>query len=258
MPAIIQTSFFSTTPMKTTNVNILYPKEPSADGWELPEAYPVLYLLHGMGDDECAWLRFSSIMRYAERRRVIIVMPDAQQSFYTDMSGLFRYETYLTQELPEFLSTVLRRFSRRREHTYIAGLSMGGYGAVRIGLRFGERYSKIASLSGVFRLSAAHRDWVPEAYWNLVFGNRQQMDGSAHDMLAYAPQAAGGMRAEQIALPELFLCCGRQDSLYPDYLALRGVLSAAGYPLTCEEGDGGHEWAYWDAMIVRVLDWIGV
>ena len=102
-------------------------------------ALPVLYLLHGLSDDHTAWSRRTSVERYAESAGIAVVMPEVQRSFYTDMVYGLRYFTYIAEELPA-LCRRLFPLSERREDTFIAGNSMGGYGALKAALRFPERF----------------------------------------------------------------------------------------------------------------------
>src|SRR4051795_10646195 len=113
---------------------------------------PVLYLLHGLSDDHTAWLRNTSIDRYAAARGLAVVMPQVQRSFYADEVHGGRYWTFLSEELPEVVGSFFR-VSTRREDTYVAGLSMGGYGALKWALREPHRFAAAASLSGALDLA---------------------------------------------------------------------------------------------------------
>ena len=108
---------------------------------------PVLYLLHGLSDDHTLWLRQTRVEPYAPRSRLAVVMPAANRSFYMDMAHGAKYETFVSRELP---SVIERNFPvcRKRSGRFIAGLSMGGYGALKFGLRAPETFSRVASLSG--------------------------------------------------------------------------------------------------------------
>src|SRR6476619_7886720 len=106
---------------------------------------PVLYLLHGLSDDDTIWLRRTSIERYVAALGLAVVMPQVHRSFYTDEAYGNRYWTYLSEELPEIVHGFFR-LSRRREDTFVAGLSMGGYGALKWALRDPGRFAAAASL----------------------------------------------------------------------------------------------------------------
>src|SRR4051794_16892096 len=113
---------------------------------------PVLYLLHGLSDDDTIWLRRTSIERYAAPLGLAVVMPQVHRSFYTDQAYGGRYWTFLSGELPE-LGGSLFRLSDRPGDTFVAGLSMGGYGALKWALRQPQRFAAAASLSGAVEVT---------------------------------------------------------------------------------------------------------
>jgi S-formylglutathione hydrolase FrmB len=94
----------------------------------------VLYLLHGLSDDDTAWLRRTSIERYVSELGLAVVMPQVHRSFYSDELHGLRYWTFLSDELPQLVDSFFH-VSTRREDTFVAGLSMGGYGALKWALR---------------------------------------------------------------------------------------------------------------------------
>src|SRR5213080_4930690 len=123
------------------------------------EPPPVLYLLHGLSDDDTIWLRRTSIERYVAPLGLAVVMPQVHRSFYTDQASGGNYWTFLSEELPELVGTLFR-VSQRREDTFVAGLSMGGYGAVKWALRQPDRFAAAASLSGGLDVAALSQvDW---------------------------------------------------------------------------------------------------
>ena len=107
----------------------------------------MLYLLHGLSDDHTAWLRYTSIERYATARGLAVVMPAVHRSFYADEAHGHAYWQFVSEELPRIVAAFFR-LSERPEDTFVAGLSMGGYGALKLGLHHPERFAAVASLSG--------------------------------------------------------------------------------------------------------------
>jgi S-formylglutathione hydrolase FrmB len=164
-----------------------------------------------------------------------------------------RYWTYVSEELPS-VARALFPLSAAREDNFVAGLSMGGYGAFKLGLRCPERYAAAASLSGA--LNIAHsarrgpREWVREK--RMIFGSLGKLAGGEHDLLAQAEKLA----ASPGPRPRLYQWCGTEDFLYADNLLFRDHARKLGLDLTYEEGPGTHEWQYWDAQIQRVLAWM--
>ena len=213
---------------------------------EKREPLPVLYLLHGLSDNHSQWGRRTSVERYAEDAGIAVVMPEAQRSFYTDMVYGLRYFTYVAEELP-VLCRRLFPLSERREGTFIAGNSMGGYGALKAGLRFPERFGAAASFSGAVDVRArydAHREEFQAVY------NGQINPEDDVFTLAEHIDPAGS--------PRLFMTCGLSDFLLEDNRRLRDLMVSRGLPLSYEEQEGGHDWGYWDtrirALIPRLIE----
>ena len=146
--ALIETRFFSKTLGMCAAVNALIPQPANPESAK--RAYPVVTLLHGYGQNASAWIRMSMIEALSRQYGVAVIMPDAFLSSYADMAHGLKYQTYLSEELPD----VMRGFfplSDRRADNFLLGCSMGGYGAFRIGLSHPENYSAIGSLSSGHR-----------------------------------------------------------------------------------------------------------
>ena len=246
--ALFHANFFSETLGMQSNADVILPDRPPA-GVRLP----VLYLLHGLSDDHTAWQRRTSIERYAAAYRLAIVMPNGHRSFYTDMAGGGRYFTYMSEELP----TLMQQFfpvSQRREETFVAGLSMGGYGAFKLALNRPERYAAAASLSGALDVVRRTEEAFGEVLTQ-VFGGLEQIRQEPHNLLRIVARL-GNDAAARAACPLLFQACGTEDYLYQDNLAFRERALAAKLPLTYSACRGSHEWGYWDARIQEVLQWL--
>ena len=235
------------------HVNLLLPERPAPsatpDGKPL---FPVLTLLHGTGGDESDWLRLTSIERYAEPYGLALVLPAAGNSFYADMVHGERVWTYVSEELPELLRG-LYPLSARREDNFVAGLSMGGYGAFKLALRHPERFAAAASLSGALDIVAEiARDALPEVRFADIFAQPDQVQGSDDDLFALLERQA----AQATALPRLYLACGAEDFLYAQSVRFRDAARTLGVNLTYEEAPGGHTWEFWDALVQRALRWL--
>jgi len=215
---------------------------------------PVLYLLHGLSDDHTIWQRRTSIERYADAHGLAVVMPAVDRSFYTDMARGPRYWTYISEELPR-VARALFPISDRRRDTFVAGLSMGGFGAFKLALNHPQRYAAAASLSGALDLVdlAAQESDDPERQRELatIFGSPEALPGSANDLLHLAAKVGRSRQA-----PRLYQCCGTEDFLLANNQRFRRRAARAGLKLTYEQGPGDHEWGYWDRQIQRVLAWL--
>ena len=135
--ARIQCDFFSAALGTSVTINVLLP-QPDPAARTAPRRYPVLWLLHGLLDDHTTWLRQTSLERYVDGLQLAVVMPAGGRSFYTDMAHGYRYWTYVSEELPA-LARAWFPLSDQREENFVAGLSMGGYGAFKLALRQPER-----------------------------------------------------------------------------------------------------------------------
>ena len=181
--AVFELTFRAETLDFDQNVTVLLPEPGNLALAETGKPFrgelPVLYLLHGYSDDHTSWLRRSSIERYLtmdSTRPLVCVCPSVQNSFYTDMEYGWKYYTYLTEELPRLLSRWIR-ISSKREDTFIAGLSMGGYGAYKIALSHPERFAAAASFSGVLDIAKSGRDNPARdgAAYNVFGKNRSEL-----------------------------------------------------------------------------------
>ena len=215
---------------------------------------PTLYLLHGMSDDHTIWLRRTSIERYASEKGLAVVMPAADLSFYTNMAMGEAYWDYISRELPALCRSLFPQMSRRREDTFVAGLSMGGYGALKCGLRAGETFSWAAGLSACADIvdTAAHTGLAGKRYWEDIFGDLDALPGSFNDLFAAAEDQA---KAKEPVV-QYYIWCGTEDSLYHQNVKLKKHMLTLGLPLTYEESSGGHAWSKWDEKIQTVLNWL--
>ena len=254
--ALLHCNFFSDALGLCVAMDVLLPQPPPG-ARQADRKYPVLWLLHGHSDDHTIWQRRTSIERYVEGRNLAVVMPAVDKSFYTDMAHGNRYWTFISQELP----TLARHWfplSAKREDNFVAGLSMGGYGAFKLALTYPARYAAAASLSGALRNFGEEPAQNPDPAWiahmTNIFGDLDKFPGSANDVYALAARVAKGSGPK----PRLYQCCGTEDFLYADNLRFKAHAESLGLPLTYAEGPGEHEWGYWDVMIQEVLAWLQI
>lgn len=253
-----EVNFFSETLGIRSSMNVLLPQRALMDGKSQRRPnYRTLYLLHGHSDDHTAWLRWSSIEKYAEELNLVVVMPAVNLSFYTDMAHGSAYWRFISEEVPALVGDMFS-LSAKREHNFVAGLSMGGYGAFKLALTYPERFAAAASLSGAVDIREVVRVKKGDplnAAWIVqmrdVFGDLSKVPGSKHDLFALAKKAAKGP-----VKPRLYQCCGTEDFLYADNIRFRDAVRRLPLDLTYEEGPGEHVWAYWDKMIQNVLKWM--
>ncbi|RCW58756.1 MULTISPECIES: alpha/beta hydrolase [Halanaerobium] len=262
--ALLEMNLFSDSLGMASSVNIILPeilkksiKSEQDERRDFKTEYPVLYLLHGLSDDHTSWIRRSSIERYAENAGLAVIMPAVHRSFYTDMAQGQDYFTYVSQELPRKLEKIFP-LTTKREETFIAGLSMGGYGAFKLALNFPEKFAAAASLSGALNIGehVTSKTEAGELYeeFKWIFGDLEKVKNSKHDLF-YLLKRLKGRQAE---IPELYQCCGTEDFLYQDNLKFKKFCSKNNIKLKYEEEKADHEWWYWDKKIKSVIDWLPV
>src|SRR5690554_3728055 len=153
----------------------------------MDKKYPTLYLLHGLSDDHTIWLRRTNIERYVSNRGIAVVMPAVHRSFYTDMAIGYKYWTFVSEELPDIARSFFP-LSDSREDNFVAGLSMGGYGAFKMALRCPEKFAAGASLSGALDLSKVVERHFDE--FRTIFGSPEKVKGSEEDLFYLAEKMA--------------------------------------------------------------------
>jgi putative tributyrin esterase len=251
--ALVRCDFFAETLGLSTSMTVILPQATAGQIGMTGTARaqpPVLYLLHGLSDDDTIWLRRTSIERYVAPLGLAVVMPQVHRSFYTDEAYGNQYWTFLAEELPALVGQFFR-LSDRREETFVAGLSMGGYGAFKLALRQPQRFAAAASLSGALDIAQRFPDDADgRGLFPHIFGDRP-VRGTDDDLLWLLD------RADPATLPRLYLCCGTEDFLYDENVRFRDACQAKGVPATVDFGPGEHEWGYWDTKIQEVLAWIG-
>jgi len=252
--ALINCNFFSEVLGMSMSMNVILPQETigqvGVSNKTNEGPFRCLYLLHGLSDNHSIWQRHTSIERYVASLGIAVVMPNVHRSFYTDMRHGYKYWTYISEEIPR-LARSFFPLSDKREDNFVAGLSMGGYGAFKLALTCPDRFCAAASLSGALNM-ADRLDEIDEEDRSLIYGHEAEVRGSENDLLALAERAVHG-RAQ---VPRLYQCCGTEDFLYDHNICFRDHALSLGLDLTYEESPGEHEWGYWDKQIQRVLEWM--
>lgn len=253
--------FHQTVQILTPDANIYGALENGAD----TEDIPVLYLLHGLKGAAHTWTSYTSIERYLyeSEKKMIVVMPEMHNNFYTDQEIGWNYLQYVGEELPRIVESFLR-ISPKRENTYVAGLSMGGYGAVKIALTYPEKFGFAASFSGALdimqivdfqgadndkRASKKKSDTaVVQETVHFLFGDKVQ--GSKNDLFHLLDEVDKNNKPKA----DLYISCGSADTLYPAALKMRDAAQAKGHKVKFhEERNMGHSWEFWDWEIEKLL-----
>ena len=257
--AFLQASLMSESLMRTVGVTVLLPSDAVPRREMKP--FKTLYLLHGIFGSQFDWLHGTNVMRWASEKNLAVVMPAGENMFYVDQEGAHNlYGQFVGQELVE-LTRSMFPLSRAREDTFIAGLSMGGYGALRNGLKYADTFGAIAGLSTANvaenieeKADSAPRFYNSRAYMEAVFGDLSKVRGSDRDLFCLADTLAASGKP----LPRVYLACGKDDPLLPGSRRLRDCFERNGFPVTYEEGPGAHEWDFWNRHLQRVIEWLEI
>lgn len=262
--AFLQTEIFSQILHMAVTVDVILPqpvkKEIGLDsGKEREDRYPVLWLLHGASDDHTIWQRRTSIERYVAPMGLAVVMPNAHLSSYASMVHGGDFYRYVSEELPEILSQLFP-LSRKREENYIAGNSMGGYGAMKIGINKPEQYSVIGCFSAAAQDGSLRKNKgkvMEDEAWDmrqfLLYGGKN-MAGTLEDTWHMAEKNAGRPH-----LPRIYHTCGTDDFLIEDARRTRDFFESMEgnpYGYTYREHEGVHDWEYWDRYVQEFLSFI--
>ena len=249
---LIRMNFFSQALGMDTQVNVILPL-PRRDA--ASEKLPALYLFHGMGDDHSSWLRKTAIERYALEAGLVVVMPDGGLSCYENMAHGGRYRDYIADELPRVMRETFP-LSADREQNFIAGCSMGGFGALKLGFHEPEKWSAIGILS------AAHMEYRPDSprvqqtLWRVYGGDIDACDARiVRDVLRANESGTTG------APLRVWHACGDQDRLRENALKSRAFFEAlpeGNIRYHFEALPGRHDWALWDAMAARFIAWLNL
>jgi len=256
--ALINCDFYSEVLGVSSSITVILPQNTKSQigmgGSFKKEKYPTLYLLHGLSDDHTIWQRRTSIERYVAEMGIAVVMPAVGRSFYTNMENGFDYFTYVTEELPEIARSFFP-LSDRREDNFVAGLSMGGFGAFKIALSCPDKFAAGASLSGAVNMAEVKAEGgLPYKELTNIFGDLKAIKGSENDIFYLAKKVAESNGPK----PKLFQCCGTEDFLYEDNVKFSSFAKTLALDYTFEEGPGTHEWGYWDTNIQRILNWLPI
>ena len=215
---------------------------------------PAIYLLHGHGENADVWTRMTSAERSANSYGVALVMPEVQRRLYNDMAMGLSSFTYVTEELPAACQRLFH-ISSRRENRFVAGLSMGGYGALKLGLRRPDLFAGCAGFSGcldieALRATLAQADPGLQGEAKAIFG--EDLVIKPEDNLFYLVEKTALLPKAQ--LPKVMVTCGTEDFLYSHNTRFRDTIQALPYEFTYREWPGTHEWGFWDRSLQYALE----
>ncbi len=259
--AVLQVNFLSQTLKRTIPIQVVLPSDKAISYGELaePKPYKTLYLLHGLLGSCNDWLMNTDIQRLAEERELAVVMPSGENSFYVDqLIPNNNFGEYIGRELVDMTRRMFP-LSHRREDTFIAGLSMGGFGAIRNGLKYYETFGFIGVFSGavhIFELPPEDPDREMLFHEDAVFGDIAEASKTDKNPRVAFRQMAQALQWDSGTFPKIYMSCGEQDQLLSVNESLRDFLKQNGASVTWRQGPGGHDWVFWREHIRQFLDWL--
>jgi putative tributyrin esterase len=232
----------------TVGFNIILPRDYAIS----ERRYPVLYLLHGYTDHYPAWVSYTNLTQYARGFQQIIVMPEGDNGFYTNSyaDANLAWEDFVILDLIPYVDGHYRTVASRQGRA-IAGLSMGGYGALKLGLKYPRMFSAVASMSGATAAARPMREAIDDEVFRKlvesVFGPTDNPDRAQNDpfeLVAKVPRDE---------LPQLYISIGSEDFLLEENREFVRLLAKLKIPYEYHEVPGKHEWAVWDREIQVIL-----
>lgn len=243
--AFAEIKFWGAALPKSSAMNVILPKR-AGEG----RRYPVFYLLHGLNDDHSIWHRRTRIEWYVRDLPLIVVMPDGGRGFYSDAVEGPAWERHMIEDVVGFVDHFLPTIPER-EGRVIGGLSMGGYGALKLGLKFPEMFCSVTAHSGCHEIvrelaeygTLRGREDLDDELLR-IYGKPVRFDDDPFTIAE---------KADPSKLPAIRMDCGVDDYLYEHNRNLHAHFDRLGIAHEYEEFPGEHEWDYWDEHVREAL-----
>jgi len=258
--AVMNINFFSSTLRLQTGLTIIAPFDlPENEYPNKPKQYKSVYLLHGYSANHFEWVYNSTLPRLAAKYDTIFILPSGGKSFYLNSSITGEnYEDFICKELIEFCNRMLP-LSTKREDITIAGLSMGGFGAMHSGLAYPNTYGNIIALSSAFitdkvaKMQPGDVDLISNyEHYRVIFGELDQLIGSHHDPKALAMK----LTEDETMIPNIYMACGTDDFLIEENRDFHQYLTKLKIKHTYVEDDGVHDFVFWQKYLLNSLEWL--
>lgn len=261
--AFIQINIMSESLLRNVNINAIIPvdSDPLQRTSDLTisentEKYPVLYLLHGIFGNQNDWGNMTVIQRLAEKKKIAVIMPSGDNKFYIDHPETHDYYgSFIGEELVD-ITRKLFPISHEKQNTFIGGLSMGGYGALRNGLKYHNTFGAVAGLStaNFVDMDIERSEPINDSFLTAIFGNLEEAKYSDLSIDYLIRKNAEQNCNDQ----KIYLACGNDDVLLNGSVELCDLFKRKGYDITFEHGAGGHDWDFWNTYVRRMIDWLPI
>lgn len=261
--ALIQAQFYSKMLKRIVNFSALLPVDtretPGTQEMPKPESMKTLYLLHGYTGNYMDWLYGTRIQELSSKYSIAVIMPSGDNSFYLDQKEKEEwYGEFIGNELLE-ITRKMFCLSDQYQDTYIGGLSMGGFGAIRNGLKYSDKFRGIIGLSSaliihnIANITPDYKDDIASyEYYRAIFGDLKQLLGSEND-----PEGlVEGLQNENKIIPDIYMACGTEDFLLEENRNFHQFLNEKNISHTYLESSGNHDWKFWDEYIEKAILWM--
>lgn len=256
--AVLEMEYDSKALKRTVSFKAIIPYE------RFQPPYPTLYLLHGLAGNCDRWLHYTNIRYLAEAKGIAVILPSGENSFYLDIlvkdGCLGDFGEYVGKELVD-VTREMFPLSRKREDTFISGMSMGGYGALRNGLKYHDTFGKIAVFAAAAHFYEYSREWV-RTTGNVCgelmnFGNLDETEKTDRNPRVLIENIQKQNEQEgKNNFPDIFIICGVEDHLLDANRQIAEALKEAGASVIFEPRPGRHDFKFCDDNLPDVLDWL--
>jgi len=218
-----------------------------------------LVLLHGYSAMCPDWIWNSQVIEISNRYNICVILPSGENSFYLDGKETGRqYATFIGEELISFVRKTFR-LSKRREDTYIGGFSMGGFGAIHLGLKFNHTFSKLFALSSALIMHeiknmkpGSNNGVANYEYFKLMFGELDKLEESENNPEVLVKK----MMKQKEDMPEIYMACGTEDFLLQENRSFAQFLQEQKVNLVYEESEGKHSYDFWNPQLEAAVKWL--
>lgn len=218
-----------------------------------------LFLLHGYGEDHYTWLTSFNVVELAYKNNLAIVLPNGENSFYVNAPGnAKKYASLVGEEMIEYLRSKYN-LATKMEDTFIAGFSMGGYGAIHLTLAYPHTFNACAAFStanmqeGIIELTPGRENREENyRFFTSIYGDLSKLPETENDLEFQIKT----LKQKQDRIPPIYLACGAQDFLVQFNQGLDKFLTDEKIPHEYYETDGGHDMIFWGEYIVKAVDWM--
>lgn len=259
--AFSQFDFFSNTLKKVVSFNILLPNDCFVDMIKGNTNYnrdtKILMLLHGYSGNNKDWLLDSKIQQLSIRYNMAVILPSGENSFYLD-GDMGKYGTFVGEELINYVRKTFN-LSTNKNDTYVGGLSMGGFGAIHIALKYNDTFSKAFALSSALIIhdiknkDEGFSNGVADySYYRSVFGDLDKLEKSENN----PEELIRRLKRDNEEIPSIFMACGKQDFLIEQNRDFYKFLVDNQVNVDYKEEDGIHNWDFWNKYLEPSIEWL--